>query len=339
MSTDYYPLSISKCATWDADGITVAGNMNGTAGSDLVSLKSPIGIFVDENNSLFIADRDNHRIMKYEANSTVGVVVAGNGTAGNSPNQLNSPRGVAIDQYGFLIVGSAGNGQIQNFSNSSCSTIMDTVSNGVSSVGLLDLHANYQNDVYVTIGTNARIIMSNTNSQPQIIVESNNGLGSKTDQFNNPYGNCIDRNGSWYIADTDNHRVQKWLREATNGTTVAGITKVPGSNMTQLNRPIAVIVDNNGYVFDSYYAKCSSFLVYRYLYILDYGNARIMKWTDDYSVGGTCIVGCSNTAGSDSDRLRYPRDLKFDQYGNLYVSDRDNHRIQKFMLNKTAPIC
>ena len=64
-----------------------------------------------------------------------------------------------------------------------------------------------------------------------------------------------------------------------------------------------------------------------------------MKWTYNYSAGGTCVVGCSNSAGSGTDQLSRPRDLKFDQYGNLYVSDRDNHRIQKFMLNKSSPIC
>jgi NHL repeat len=64
-----------------------------------------------------------------------------------------------------------------------------------------------------------------------------------------------------------------------------------------------------------------------------------MKWTNDYSAGGTCVVGCSNTPGARSDQLRYPRDLKFDQYGNLYVSDRDNHRVQKFMLNESSPNC
>ena len=255
LTTDSYALNVSKCANWDASGITVAGNTNGFPGSNSTSLSSPVGIFIDKNNSLFIADRDNHRIMKYEANSTVGVRVAGDGTPGNSFNQLNTPRGVAIDQYGFLIVGDASNCRIQNFSNSSYSTTITTVNIGTSQTDLLDLHVDYQGNVYVTDGTNAQIIMSSANSPPHVVLNSSGGPGSKADQFNHPYGNFIDKNGHWYIADSNNHRVQKWLRGATNGTTVAGITNSPGSNTTQLNTPIAITVDNNGYVFQFYYVR------------------------------------------------------------------------------------
>ena len=64
-----------------------------------------------------------------------------------------------------------------------------------------------------------------------------------------------------------------------------------------------------------------------------------MKWTGNYSAGGTCVVGCSNTTGAASYQLLGPRDLKFDQYGNLYVSDQANNRVQKFMLNRSSPVC
>ncbi|CAF4507162.1 unnamed protein product, partial [Rotaria magnacalcarata] len=37
-----------------------------------------------------------------------------------------------------------------------------------------------------------------------------------------------------------------YLTGATSGITVAGITGSPGSSLTQLNGPIAVVVDNNG---------------------------------------------------------------------------------------------
>ena len=84
--------------------------------------------------------------------------------------------------------------------------------------------------------------------------------------------------------------------------------------------------------------SCLYFL-YRFLYIVDAGNARIMKWTGNYSAGGTCVVGCSNTFGPAADQLYNPRDLKFDQYGNLYVSDQLNHRIQKFMINISSSTC
>ena len=80
-------------------------------------------------------------------------------------------------------------------------------------------------------------------------------------------------------------------------------------------------------------------LLYRYLYIADNGNGRIMKWTGNDLAGGKCVVGCTNTSGSASNQLNGPRDLKFDRHGNLYVSDQGNHRIQKFMLNGSSTTC
>ncbi len=73
----------------------------------------------------------------------------------------------------------------------------------------------------------------------------------------------------------------------------------------------------------------------------DQGNQRIVKWTTNYAAGGVCIIGCTGTSGTDLYQLNGPRDLKFDRYGNIYVTDQGNHRILKFMIqipNSTCPI-
>ncbi|CAF5174410.1 unnamed protein product, partial [Rotaria sp. Silwood1] len=89
-----YALTIPTCATWNETGITMGGNSNGSVGSDLLSLSSPVSIFIDNNDNLFVCDRDNYRILKFTPNSTTGIIVAGNGTAGNESNQLRGPKGV-----------------------------------------------------------------------------------------------------------------------------------------------------------------------------------------------------------------------------------------------------
>jgi sugar lactone lactonase YvrE len=249
LPTSFYTLNISKCATWNPTGITVAGNTNGTNGSGLGSLSSPVGIFIDNNNSLFIADRNNYRIMKYNVNDTQGTLVAGGFGAGNGFNQLNEPKGVAVDPYGFLIVGDSSNHRIQNFSNSSYGTTIAESNSITPFANMLDLHIDNYNNVYVTDGSSAQITKSNLYNQTDILFSSFNGNGSAANQFNSPSGNFIDINQAWYIADTHNHRVQKWFFRETTGTTVAGITGSAGSNMSQLNNPVAVVVDNNGYVF------------------------------------------------------------------------------------------
>jgi len=64
-----------------------------------------------------------------------------------------------------------------------------------------------------------------------------------------------------------------------------------------------------------------------------------MKWTTNYSAGGVCVIGCSGTAGNSATQLSGPRDLKFDRYGNIYVTDQVNHRIQKFLIQVPAGGC
>jgi hypothetical protein len=105
---------IPACATWNPNGITVAGHQNGNSGSNLASLDFPIDIFIDSNDTLFIADGDNNRIVKYYDNATSGILVAGP-SSGSGSNQLNGPKGIAVDDMGNVIVGDSLNYRIQKF--------------------------------------------------------------------------------------------------------------------------------------------------------------------------------------------------------------------------------
>ena len=77
-----------------------------------------------------------------------------------------------------------------------------------------------------------------------------------------------------------------------------------------LNYPIAIILDAD-----------------KYLFIADYFNHRIIG---SNSNGFRCIAGCSGSSGSASNQLSHPSSLSFDSYGNIFVTDFMNSRIQKF---------
>ncbi|CAF3760387.1 unnamed protein product [Rotaria socialis] len=114
MSDDINTLTIPTCATWNQAGITVAGNQNTTAGSDLAPLNYPIDIFVDDNYTLYISDADNSRIVMYYENAASGILVAGT-SVGNGSTQLSKPKGVAVDTTGAVFVGDTANYRIQKF--------------------------------------------------------------------------------------------------------------------------------------------------------------------------------------------------------------------------------
>lgn len=241
-------MKIPPCATWNPTGITVAGNANGSIGNDSRSLDTPVSIFLDNNYTLYVCDRDNHRIMKYFANISTGIIVAGmNGLPGSNATQLREPKGVAVDQMGAIIVADSNNSRIQRFPLGS----IDGITIGRNSTSTVlgqtrDLRIDVNNVVYVTDSTYSRVRKFLPGNEIGVIVAGSAGAGSAANQFQGPFGTFINESQILYIADAGNHRIQRWLPGAVSGTTVAGITGLLGTNLTRLNKPYAIILDNNG---------------------------------------------------------------------------------------------
>ncbi|CAF1209428.1 unnamed protein product, partial [Rotaria magnacalcarata] len=84
-------------AKWSQNGVTIAGG-NG-AGCATNQLYYPYGLFVDDNQTVVIADCWNHRIMQWKnGDTTNGHVVAGGNGAGNGLHQFYYPADVLIDK-------------------------------------------------------------------------------------------------------------------------------------------------------------------------------------------------------------------------------------------------
>ena len=101
------------------------------------------------------------------------------------------------------------------------------------------------------------------------------------------------------------------LRWNSTGSCVAGQTSgVPGPAANQLQHPYAISFDSN-----------------KSLYIVDSENNRIQQWS---SGANNCVTvaGLANgTAGTSSYALKNPVGMVLDSAGNLYFTDRDNHRV------------
>jgi hypothetical protein len=108
----------------------------------------------------------------------------------------------------------------------------------------------------------------------------------------------------------------KWFTNLQEGIVVAGGNGY-GNNLNQLKLPHSVIVDQMGT-----------------MYIVDFGNDRIMRWFK-YSTKGTIIIG-NDGSGNRTSQLSDPYDIAFDRQGNLYVADTSNHRIQMYQIDKSA---
>jgi len=67
------------------------------------------------------------------------------------------------------------------------------------------------------------------------------------------------------------------------------------------------------------------------LYVADKDNHRIRKITsagEVSTIAGSGIRGSANGTGTAA-QFRYPHGVAVDSSGNLYVADKDNHRIRK----------
>jgi uncharacterized protein (TIGR03437 family) len=102
---------------------TIAGTgratYSGEGGPALSAALSPDGIARDAPGNLYIADPDNHRILKVTAAGIISTV-AGNGQAGSAGDgglatvaSLNTPHGVAVDAKGNIYVADTGNGRVR----------------------------------------------------------------------------------------------------------------------------------------------------------------------------------------------------------------------------------
>ncbi|CAF5223756.1 unnamed protein product, partial [Rotaria magnacalcarata] len=103
-----------------------------------------------------------------------------------------------------------------------------------------------------------------------ITVAGVTGISDTTpDKLNGPWGLHIDSNGTLYIADQNNSRVQKWLSGAPNGTTVAGQPNgTSGSGPSLLQTPDSLFVDSN-----------------RNVYVVDTMSHRVQLWSYGASFG------------------------------------------------------
>lgn len=139
-------------------------------------------------------------------------------------------------------------------------------------------------------------------------------LGSASNQLNVPYGFALDPTSSTlYISDYANNRIMSYASGVKNGTLIFG-GNGPGFNTTQLYDP-------TGLYFDS---LSNSLIIAN---ILANNVVRYVFGETSWRIAAGDING---TPGSTSTLLRYPIDMTLDPMGNMYVADRENHRIQIF---------
>ena len=98
-------------------------------GPALNQLDGPTYLFVDRVRTVYVSDKKNNRVMKWESGAEKGIVVAGGKGAGNSAGQLNHPRGLFVDLQGNIYVADSNNHRVIRCCTKSQETVV-IVGNG-----------------------------------------------------------------------------------------------------------------------------------------------------------------------------------------------------------------
>ncbi|CAF1286491.1 unnamed protein product, partial [Didymodactylos carnosus] len=138
--------------------------------------------------------------------------------------------------------------------------------------------------------------------------------GSTLNLLGYPINILIDSTGTnLYISDWNNNRVIKRIGlNSSFGIVVAG-GNGGGNSEIQTFNPWGLYLNESSNT----------------MFIINNGGNTIQKWhLGDQN--GTFLVGTPGISGSNASQLYNPSQIIVDSFGNLYVSDTSNHRIQMF---------
>ncbi|CAF1533171.1 unnamed protein product, partial [Rotaria sp. Silwood1] len=298
-------IDIHPNARWQQNGITVAGGNR--QGNGINQLSNPYGLYVDDDQTIYVADRANHRIVECKRGATSGQVVAGGNGQGSADHQLYNPQDVIIDkERDSLIICDYSNKRVVRWPRRN-GTSGETITSNILCSGLT---MDENGSLYVIDHGKDEVRRYRRGESQGTVVAGGNGSGNRLDQLSRPTHIFVDRDHSVYVSEWNNHRVMKWMEGAKQGIVVAG-GQGAGNDLTQLSSPRGVVVDQLGTV-----------------YVADGGNNRIMRWPKGATQGSVIVDG--NGSGEQSNQLNRPFGLSFDRHGNLYVADYGNHRVQQF---------
>ncbi|CAF1439778.1 unnamed protein product [Rotaria sordida] len=306
-------IKISPCARWNTTGEIVAGL--GGRGNNPDQLREPEGIFIHrQTNTLYVSDTGNDRIQVFTLNqlSSMGTTVIVNVTY---PTKIY----VDDDNDGQTIYVSVRNeDRVKKWVKGA----PDGVQVGGECLMCESVWVDKEKNVYMTSVTKHCVYKWSPQTNITTVAAGREfGQGSGSDSLNSPEGIYVDNtSGTVYVADYANHRIQKWLKNALNGTTVAGFsTGDQGSDAESLSYPTTIWVDDETQV----------------VYVADSDNNRIQRWLPNAFMGDTVAGGTG--WGDKLNQLDQPVDLAFDNDGNLYVCDRSNDRVLKFRIIHNEP--
>ncbi|CAF2058633.1 unnamed protein product, partial [Rotaria magnacalcarata] len=199
-------IDIHPNARWKQNGLTVAGG-NGL-GNGINQLSNPWGLYVDDDQTVYVADPSNHRIVECKSGATSGQVVAGGNEKGSGAHQLSYPYDVIVDkERDSLIISDHSNRRVVRWPRRNGTSGEMIISN----IHCWGLTMDENGSLYVVDFGKAEVRRYKKEESQGTVVAGGNGSGNRFDQLLHPVYVFVDRDHSVYVSECGNHRVMKWI--------------------------------------------------------------------------------------------------------------------------------
>ncbi len=276
----------------------------GGEGSTTGYIYYPTDIAVSpETGDLYVSDAFNHRVQQFSAS---GAFIGTWGSEGSGNGQFDATYGIAVRKNGDIVVSDFGNYRVQLFAEGTFlrqfggfGTNPGQFSGWPTAVAIAP-----NDDVYVTaIGNDDHVyrfaLATNT------FISRFGGTGSGIGQLKRPSGVAIAANGDVLVADTDNHRIQRFRADGE----YRGQWGTRGTGNGEFDEPTGVTVAEDGTV-----------------YVADSKNHRVQR----FDANGA-FLGAWGSQGTGNGQFSTPYDIAV--RGDLIsVTDLYNHRVQQFIV-------
>ena len=272
----------------------------GSVGTGDGQFTYPVGITSDSSNNLYVVDRDNNRIQKFNSSGTYSTKW---GSLGTADGLFTTPVAIACNNSNNIFVVDRDNSRIQKFTNTGTYVSkFGSLGNGqgeFSNPSAIAIDSN--NSIYVTDLGNSRV-QKFTSAGVYVTSWGNGGTGNGN--FKYPSAITVGNDNTIFVADIGNNRVQKF--------TSTGVYMIQwgsyGTTSSKFDSPSGIVSDVDGNIF-----------------VVDKNNNRIQKFDSI----GTYILSFGS-AGSTTGKFNEPIAIEIDSSNAIYVVDYNNNRIQKF---------
>ncbi len=283
-----------------------------TSGTGAAKMNTPTGLFINDAGQLWVADRNNHRVLRFDnarsavnganADGVLGQENFDSNVFATSQSGMRFPGGVALQTTGTLFVADSGNDRVVFFDGAAA----------------------------LAAGSNADGVLG------QIDFVSSS-FGTSSAAFFGPSDVAVNGSGTLLVADSGNNRILRFdlASGKANGAAADGVlgqpdfdTGNPGLSASEFSNPVALSLSQFGA-----------------LYIADNANNRVLKIDNAANESGeidaNLVLGqpnsTTNTVANADSALNGPTGVVISPFTSVFVAQRAVNRVSRFGIFTPSP--